>query len=39
MSVAIKPRECRAEVTAVRAVTPEIMEVDVRVLEPADFTF
>lgn len=35
----MKPRECRAEVTAVRAVTPEIIEVDLRVLEPAEFTF
>ena len=35
----MKPRECRAEVAAVRAVTPEIIEVDVRVIEPADFTF
>ena len=35
----MKPRECKSEVTAVRAVTPEIMEVDLRVLEPAEFTF
>jgi ferredoxin-NADP reductase len=35
----MKPRECKAEVIAVRAVTPEIMEADLRVLEPADFTF
>lgn len=37
--MALKPRECRAEVTAVRAITPAIVEVDLRVIEPADFTF
>jgi len=37
--VAIKPRECRSEVTAVRTVTPEIVEIDLRVVEPADFGF
>lgn len=35
----MKPRECRASVTAVRAVTPEVIEVDLAVVEPADFTF
>jgi ferredoxin-NADP reductase len=37
--VALKPRECRGEVTAVRAITPAIVEVDLKVIEPADFTF
>ena len=32
----MKPRECRASVTALRAVTPEIIEVDLAVSEPAD---
>lgn len=35
----MKVRECRAEVTAVRAVTPAVIEVDLEVREPADFTF
>jgi ferredoxin-NADP reductase len=35
----MKPRECRSEVTAVRALTPEIIEVDLKITEPADFTF
>jgi ferredoxin-NADP reductase len=35
----MKPRECRANVTALRAVTPEIIEIDLAVIEPADFTF
>jgi ferredoxin-NADP reductase len=35
----MKPRECRSEVTAVRALTPEIIEVDLKIIEPADFTF
>ena len=35
----MKPRECRSEVTAVRSLTPEIIEVDLKVLEPTDFTF
>ena len=35
----MKPRECRSEVTAVRALTPEIIEVDLQIIEPADFTF
>jgi ferredoxin-NADP reductase len=34
-----KPRECKAEVAAVRWLTPTVIEVDVRVLEPEDFTF
>ena len=37
--MAIRPRECRAEVTAVRAITPAIVEVDLKVIAPADFTF
>jgi ferredoxin-NADP reductase len=35
----MKPRECRSEVAAVRALTPEIIEVDLRIIEPTDFTF
>lgn len=35
----MKPRECRGRVTAVRAITAEVIEVDVDVLEPAGFTF
>lgn len=35
----MKPRECRSEVTAVRALTPEIIEVDLKIIEPVDFTF
>jgi ferredoxin-NADP reductase len=35
----MKPRECRASVTALRAVTPEIIEVDLAVSEPADWSF
>ena len=35
----MKARECRSEVTAVRALTPEIIEVDLKILEPTDFTF
>lgn len=34
-----KPRECKAEVAAVRWITPTVIEVDLRVLEPEDFTF
>ena len=35
----MKPRECRGRVTAVRAITAEVIEVDVDVLGPAGFTF
>ena len=35
----MKPRECKGEVTAVRALTPAVIEVDLRVLAPADFNF
>ncbi len=35
----MKPRECRASVTALRALTPEIIEVDLEVIEPADWSF
>jgi len=35
----VKPRECRAEVTAVRALSSDVIEVDLTVLEPGDFTF
>ena len=34
-----RPREGRAEVTAVRWLTPQVIEADLRVDEPADFTF
>ena len=34
-----KPRECRAEVAAVRRLRPEVIEADLRVTEPADFRF
>lgn len=37
--MAPKPRECRAEVTATRWLTPDVIEVDLRVVEPADFRF
>ena len=37
--MAAKPRECRAEVTAIRRLTPQVIEVDLHVLEPADFRF
>ena len=37
--MAAKPRECQAEVAAVRSVTPDVIEVDLRVLAPEDFTF
>jgi NAD(P)H-flavin reductase len=37
--VAQKARDCRAEVTGVRWLTPEVIEVDLRVLDPADFRF
>jgi len=35
----MKVRECRAKVSALRALTPEIIEVDLDVIEPADFAF
>lgn len=35
----MKARECRAKVSALRALTPEIIEVDLDVIEPADFAF
>jgi ferredoxin-NADP reductase len=34
-----KPREGQGEVTGVRAITPAVIEVDVKVVAPADFTF
>jgi len=37
--VPARPREGRAEVTAVRRLTPQVIEADLRVDEPADFTF
>ena len=35
----MKPRECRARVTAVRALTSEILEVDLAMEDPAAFEF
>jgi len=35
----LKPRDCRATVAAVRWLTPEVVEVDLSVTEPADFRF
>ena len=35
----VKPRDGRAVVTAVRRLTPQVMETDLRVEEPADFSF
>jgi len=37
--VALKPRECEAEVAAVRWLTAEVIEVDFRVITPADWRF
>ena len=37
--MAQKPRDGKAEVTAVRWLIPDVIEVDLRVLEPADFRF
>ena len=34
-----RPRQCRAEVTAVRALTPDVIEVDLRMVEPAALDF
>ena len=34
-----RPRECRAEVEAVRALNPDVIEVDLRLVEPATFAF
>lgn len=39
MSVAAKVVACKAEVEAVRRLAPEILEVDLRLLEPAEFVF
>jgi len=35
----VKPRECRARVEAVRRLSPEILEVDLRMEEPAALEF
>lgn len=35
----MKARQCRASVSALRALTPEIVEVDLDVTEPTDFAF
>ncbi|HET7876354.1 MAG TPA: FAD-binding oxidoreductase [Methylomirabilota bacterium] len=37
--MAQRPQECQAEVTAVRTLSPDVVEADLRVVEPADFTF
>jgi len=37
--VAPKPREVKAEVAAIRWLTPDVIEVDLRILEPAGWTF
>jgi len=37
--LAQKPRECRAEVAAIRWPRPEVIEVDLRMVEPPDFVF
>jgi len=37
--VASRPRECRAEVTAVRSLNPDVIEVDLRMVEPAVLPF
>src|SRR4029450_4463140 len=34
-----KPRECRAEVAAVRWPRPEVIEVDLRMVDPPEFVF
>lgn len=39
MVAARKPRDCQATVTAVRWLTPDVIEVDLQILEPADFQF
>jgi ferredoxin-NADP reductase len=35
----IKPRECRARVTAVRALTPDVLEADLAMVEPPALAF
>ncbi|HSE03946.1 MAG TPA: FAD-binding oxidoreductase [Methylomirabilota bacterium] len=35
----MKPREGRATVSALRALTPDVLEIDLAIVEPADFTF
>ncbi len=37
--MAQKPKECRAEVSAIRWPRPEIIEVDLRMIEPAELDF
>lgn len=37
--MAQKPRECRAEVTAVRWLRPEVIEVDLRMVDPPELDF
>ena len=34
-----RPRECGAEVTAVRSLNPDVIEVDLRMVEPAVLPF
>jgi ferredoxin-NADP reductase len=37
--MAAKPAECRARVTAVRALAPDVLEADLALLEPPEFRF
>jgi len=37
--VSPRPRECRAEVEAVRALNPDVLEVDLRMVDPTAFAF
>jgi ferredoxin-NADP reductase len=37
--MAQKPRECKAVVTAIRWPSPEVIEVDLRITEPSEWTF
>lgn len=37
--MAPRPRECRAEVTAVRSLNPDVIEVDLRMVEPPALAF
>jgi hypothetical protein len=37
--VAPRPRECRAEVTEVRSLNPDVIEVDLRMVEPVALPF
>jgi len=37
--LAPKPKECKASVTAIRWPRPEVIEVDLRMVEPAELPF